>query len=278
MIEASSIPYTAEVVSRRQESPSIFTLELRLKDSDIAQAYRFVPGQFNMLSLFGVGEIPISIVSAPDRPASLEHTIRQVGRVTHGFAQLDVGDQIGLRGPYGRGWPLEAAQGRDVLVITGGLGCAPVTAVIQEILRHPDAFGQLTILQGVKHSEDHIWRDRYHEWSQHPRTQVLLAADVAGPGWPGVTGPVTQLLDMVHIDPDNSIAMLCGPEAMMAAVTQQLGRRSLPDSSLWLSMERSMHCATGHCGHCQFGARFVCRDGPIFCYSEIRDLLSERGF
>lgn len=271
-------PVVAEVMSRQLESPGIFTLDLSIKDPQVASTYRFKPGQFNMLSLFGVGEIPISISSNPENPVLLGHTIREVGRVTSGFAQLKAGDQIGLRGPFGNGWPLQETPGKDVLIITGGLGCAPVNSVIFEVLRHREDFGKLTILQGVKHSNDIIWRERYDEWSKLENTQVLLAADVSTSEWPGITGPVTQLLEQVELHPEKTHVMMCGPEAMMHAVALELIKLGMPDTGIWLSLERSMHCAKGHCGHCQFGSRFVCRDGPVFSYCEIRALLGKRGF
>jgi len=275
---AMHAPHEAVVVSREQESPSIFTLGLRLSDQEAAVRFRSRPGQFNMLYLYGVGEVAISIMS--NRPGSdiIEHTIREVGRVTHGFAQLGVGDRIGLRGPFGNGWPLNGARGHDVMVITGGLGCAPVVSVINHVIEHREDYGRLTILQGVKHSEDHIWRKRYEQWARSPDTHVLLAADAGTSRWPGVIGPVTLLLEQVEIDPDRTWAMLCGPEPMIHASAEKLLEDGLLTDRLWVSMERNMQCALGHCGHCQFGTRFVCRNGPIFRYAEIRDLLMVRGF
>ena len=154
------LPAEAEIVERIQESPSIFTLRLRFTDPAIRAAYRFAPGQFNMVYLHGAGEVAISIVSDPERSDLLDHTIRAVGRVTEGLSALRAGARIGLRGPFGRGWPVEEAQGRDVVVVTGGLGCAPVVSAINYILERRERFGQLTIVQGVKHADDLIWRER----------------------------------------------------------------------------------------------------------------------
>ncbi|MGD2074496.1 MAG: FAD/NAD(P)-binding protein [Gammaproteobacteria bacterium] len=271
------IPMEAEVVDRVDESESIFTLCLRLTDEQSHRAYRFEPGQFNMLYLYGVGEIAISIVGDPQAPELLHHTIRNVGRVTRGFARLQKGDRIGLRGPFGRGWPLAAAQGRDVLIITGGLGCAPVVPVINHVLSRRTEHGRVAILQGVKHSDDLIWRDRYEKWDREPFTQVLLAADVSGPQWRGYRGRVTGLIEQLEIDLLNSVTMMCGPELMMVASAGRLTERGAEPDSLWLSMERNMQCGVGHCGHCQFGEKFVCRDGPVFPYSEVRTLFGVRG-
>jgi sulfhydrogenase subunit gamma (sulfur reductase) len=272
------LPCEAEIVARTQESTSIFTLHLRLVDDAARTTFRYVPGQFNMLYLYGVGEVPISIVDDVLDGEVLIHAVRSLGRVTRGFAQLKVGDRIGLRGPYGRGWPLAAAQGKDVLVITGGLGCAPVVAVIHRVFRQRSQYGHLTIIQGVRHSEDLIWREHYDRWRDEPDTTVLLAADKAGPGWSWHVGLITELFREVDFDPQRAMAMLCGPELMMRASAEQLTNRGLPEAALYLNMERNMQCAVGQCGHCQIGSRFVCRDGPVFAYPDIKPLLGVAGF
>jgi len=273
------LPREAEVVERIEESPNTFSLHLRLTDG---QPYSFEPGQFNMLYLHGVGEVPISIVAdaaEDDGPnATLTHTIRALGRVTHGLAALQAGDHIGLRGPYGRGWPMRAALDRDVIVVTGGLGCAPSVSIIHHILGRRERYGKLSILQGVKHTDDLIWRAQYDAWAELPDVQVLLAADVASPGWPGHVGLVTTLFEHLELVPQRSIAMLCGPEIMMRAAAEGLHARGLPAEAIYLSMERNMQCAVGHCGHCQIGGSFVCRDGPVFAWPELRGLLGTRGF
>ncbi|MBY4676130.1 FAD/NAD(P)-binding protein [Marinobacterium arenosum] len=271
------LPVSAEVIDRVQESPSIFTLRLRLVDPQQQRAYSFQPGQFNMLYLFGVGEVAISIVSDPQDETLIDHTIRVVGRVTEGLAKLQPGQQIGLRGPFGRGWPMAQAQGRDLLIVTGGLGCAPVVAVINYVLLRREQFGRLTIIQGVKHADDLIWRARYDYWSRLPNTEVLIAADQGGPLWPFHHGRVTDLLERLELVPARSIAMLCGPEGMLKAASEGLRRQGLAGDDIYLSMERNMQCALGFCGHCQYGADFICRDGPVFSYRQIADRLGRRG-
>ena len=274
-------PYTlheAEIVERLQESPTIFTLRLRFTDPGIRSIYRFAPGQFNMVYLYGVGEIPISIVSDPEDPFLLDHTIRTVGRVTRGMARLQAGDRLGVRGPYGRGWPLDKAGGRDVILVTGGLGCAPLVSVINYIIRRREQYGRFVLMQGVKHSDELLWRGKYERWSRMPDTQVMLAADVAGSNWPWLVGRVTALLEQVSIDPMNCIVMMCGPEIMMRTAIENLLQRGVPEEVIWLSMERNMQCGTGHCGHCQLAGKFVCRDGPVFCYQDVKTFLGKKGF
>ncbi|MEJ2058974.1 MAG: FAD/NAD(P)-binding protein [Acidihalobacter sp.] len=272
------LPREAEVVERIQESSTIFTLRLRMTDTEAHARYEFAPGQFNMLYLYGVGEVPISIVSDPEDDHLLDHTIRALGRVTDGLARLEAGARVGIRGPFGRGWPLAEARGRDVVLVTGGLGCAPVMSVINYVTKRRGEFGRLTIIQGVKHSDDLIWRTQYERWAALPQTQVLLAADVAGPGWHGAEGPVTVLFDQAEIDPERAVVMMCGPERMMQASAHLLLEQGIPAESLWLSLERNMQCAVGHCGHCQMGPHFVCKNGPVFSWPEISDLFGTPGF
>jgi NAD(P)H-flavin reductase len=272
------LPAEAEVVERIEEAPSVFTLRLRLCDPAARSDYRFAPGQFNMLYLYGVGEVPISIVSDPEDPEHLLHTIRSVGRVTQGMEKLRAGARIGLRGPYGRGWPLDQAEGRDILVLTGGLGCAPVVSVINYVLLRRPAFGRLTIIQGVKHAQDLLWRERYARWAGQPDTQVLLSADHGGPLWPWHVGLVTEVFDEARIDAGRTLVMMCGPEGMMHASVRELTRRGIGENDIHLSMERNMQCAVGHCGHCQYGASFVCRQGPVYAYPEVKALFGVRGF
>ena len=272
------LPQEAEVMERIQESPTIFTLRLRFTDPARHAAFRFAPGQFNMLYLYGVGEVAISIVSDPEDPQLFDHTIRVVGRVTRGLAQLKTGDRLGVRGPYGRGWPLALAEGRDVMIVTGGLGCAPVVSVINYVIRRRSRFRRLVIMQGVKHSDDLIWRGQYTRWSKQPDTQVLVAADVGATLWPWHVGHVTELFGKVEMDFPRAVVMMCRPEGMMQVAVDHLLERGVLEDNLNLSMERSMNCAVGLCGHCQVGGKFVCQDGPVFSYSEVKPLFGIRGF
>jgi NAD(P)H-flavin reductase len=270
------MPGQAIVLENIQESSTLYTLRLQMAEQQ--EEFRFMPGQFNMLYLPGVGEIPISIVSDPRDEDVIDHTIRKVGRVTNAMASLKPGDRIGLRGPYGRGWPIEEAKGKDIVIVTGGLGCAPVVSMIHYVSKRRERFGHLNIVQGVKHSSDLIWRERYEEWRAQKNTTVLLASDAAEPVWPFHVGRVTDLFDQLEYREGNVCVMMCGPEGMMIATARQLQSMGVESGEMWLSMERNMQCALGQCGHCQFGSRFVCKDGPVFRYSEIDSLLGTRGF
>ena len=270
--------HQAEIVERIEESHNIFTLRLSFTDRTVHNTFSFKPGQFNMLYMFGLGEVPISIVSDPEHDDLFDHTIRMVGRITKAMANLQEGDKIGVRGPYGRGWPMQQSIDKNIILVTGGLGCAPSVSVIHYVLNRRDQYNKLTILQGVKKSTDLIWRKQYEEWNELPDTQVLLAADVAQKGWNWVEGPVTQLFDQANISADNSIVMMCGPEPMMIASANELSKRGFSDHAIWLSMERNMQCAIGQCGHCQYGQHFVCRNGPVFPYEELKQLVKVSGY
>ncbi len=273
----SHLPMVATVVKRVQETPTIFTLKLRL-DSQATNHYRFSPGQFNMLYLYGAGEVPISIVSDPEDDQLIDHTIRVVGRITKGLSQLNVGDQLGLRGPYGRGWPLDQAKNKDVVIVTGGLGCAPVVSVIHYMLKRQSDFSRLIIFQGVKHADDLIWKKQYEQWSALPNVEVRIAASQSTDGsWPWYSGHVTNMINDFSYDINSTIAMMCGPEPMMLAAVDALRQQNINENNIWLSMERNMQCAIGQCGHCQFGKHFICKNGPVFSYGEIKGLFGKRG-
>lgn len=272
------LPMEAMVVGHDRETQDMFTLSLRLTDRVQRERYTFDPGQFNMLQLPGVGGVPISIASDPDQHGNLRHTIRSVGRVTRVLTGLTVGDRLGLRGPYGRGWPLRLAEGHDVVFVTGGLGCAPIVAAICHAVHRREHYGRLIILQGVKHAADMIWRERYDAWARVSNTQVLLAADEPDKGWTGHKGLVTQLLDRASFDATHTVAMVCGPEPMMLGAAERLSSMGVPGERIWLSLERAFQCGVGHCGRCQLGPYFVCRDGPVFQYAQIGWLLGTNGF
>lgn len=272
------LPMPAEVVDNIGEGPGIVTLRLRIKDPQARAAYRFAPGQFNMLALGGVGEVPISVSSDPDEPELIDHTVRAVGRVTEPMVTLKPGATLGLRGPYGTGWPMAAAKGRNILVITGGLGCAPTASVIGYAHERREQYGKITVCHGVRKAQDLIYGERFDNWCKAEDTVCMFAAQESGPGWMGRTGLVTQLLDDLAPDAMDGMTMMCGPEVMMRSVAEELLRRGRPIEDIYVSLERSMQCGLGHCGHCQLGPEFICKDGPVFNYGRVRALMAARNF
>ncbi|MAZ66083.1 MAG: Ni/Fe hydrogenase subunit gamma [Kangiellaceae bacterium] len=271
------IPHEVEIVERVQETPDVYTFKIKFTDPEIAKSYTFKHGQFNMLYLYGVGEVPISIMSNDGE--LLVHTIRAVGRVTNAMMGLQVGDKMGLRGPFGRGWPLDEAKGKDIVFVTAGLGCAPVVSSIRYVIGKREEYGKLVIMQSVKHRHDVLWEPQYDEWRRVPNTQILLAASREKTQWPQwELGRVAVLFDKADYDKDNCVVMVCGPDAMMSGTARTLIDLNVDPKNIYLSMERNMQCAVGHCGHCQFGSQFVCKDGPVFSYPEVEELLRHRGF
>lgn len=272
------LPIEAEVIGCTHETPNIFNLQVSFIEKNRHHSYVFHPGQFNMIYLYGVGEVAISIVSDPEDKQVISHTIRAVGRVTKALQKLPIGARIGIRGPFGRGWPLHKVQGKDIVIVTGGLGCAPTVSIINYILARRSQYGNLTILQGVKHSDDFIFRKQYEKWQLSPHTEIHIAADQAGPKWPWSVGYVTDMIKTLNLQSDNTIAMMCGPEMMMHTAINALIKKGISEDSIYLSMERNMECGIGHCGHCQYGGLFVCKDGPVFSYPEIKSLFRVAGF
>jgi NAD(P)H-flavin reductase len=252
------------------------TITLEFDDSNAA--LHFEPGQFNMLYLFGAGEVAISISGSPARPENLVHTIRGAGSVTAPMLRARRGDAIGVRGPYGSAWPLEEAArtGCDLLLLAGGIGLAPLRPVIYEVLRRRREFGHLIILYGARTPADLLYRKELAAWRAHSGVTVKLIVDRAAAGWSGRVGVITALLGAVQFDPAETIAMACGPGVMMRFSYHELLRRGVGAQRVYMSMERNMKCAVGFCGHCQFSPLFICKDGPVFRADRIEPLLGIR--
>lgn len=265
--------HAATIVEKVRVTEDIDTVRLQLIDPAVRRAFRFQAGQFNMLYVFGVGEVAISIVSDPDEPQVLDHTIRAVGRVTKAIQGMGLGDMLGVRGPFGRGWPLDDARGKDVVVVTGGLGCAPVVGAIDYMFRRREAYGAVTILHGIKTPRDLLYRERFEAWRRHTDTTVLLTSDQPDKTWHDHVGVVTELFERVAIDPVRTVVLMCGPEIMMRIGAPILLHRGIPATALYLSLERHMECGIGLCGHCQMGPYFLCKDGPVMRYEQVAPFL-----
>jgi NAD(P)H-flavin reductase len=257
------------------DAEDTYTLWTTFEDPVARKEYRFRPGQISMVGVFGVGEIPISVSSDPARPAHLAHTIRACGRVTNVIAGLQPGDRITLRGPLGRAWPVEEARGGDLLIVAGGLGLAPLRSAVFEAMRHRGTYRRVILLVGARDPSQILYR-RELEWWRRTRldgVEVHLTVDHADEDWPHREGVVSVLFPEAGIDPKATTVFTCGPEIMMRAVLRDLAAIGVPHERLWLTLERNMHCGVKLCGHCQLGPWFVCADGPIFAWDEIRDLM-----
>ena len=267
----TSLPGRWQVRSVRRELHDIVTLELVPASG---QRPMFVPGQFNMLYAFGVGEAAISISAASDDGAAFVHTVREVGAVSRALAAVQPGASLGLRGPFGTGWPVAEAEGGDLLVIAGGLGLAPLRPVVHAVLRRRDRFGRVSVLFGTRQPADILYRDELDRWRNEGRIDVRVTVDHADPQWTGQVGVVPTLVARATFDPARTVAMVCGPEVMMRFTASALLAAGVGADRIHLSMERNMHCAIGQCGHCQFGSSFVCRDGPVMRYDAVERRLA----
>ncbi len=264
------VPGPARVVAVVRETHDTVTLNLEVEPD-----YAFVHGQFNMLSVPAVGEVPISISGLGD--GVLEHTLRSVGKVTAALAELREGAVLGLRGPYGTGWPLEQGVGRPVVVIAGGIGLAPLRSAIREMIRSPEHFPALRILYGTRSPNDILFDRELLGWIQSGHARTHVTVDRGDRSWTGNIGVVTKLMRRKTM-PADGLYLMCGPEIMMRFCLAELAALGIPDHSIYLSMERNMKCAIGQCGRCQYGPHFICKDGPVFRYDQVKDIFAKPGF
>lgn len=267
-------PQTFRVRKVMNDTYDTFTLELT--PSHGGAEFQFQPGQFNMLYLYGVGEVPISISGDPARSNVLVHTTRAVGTVTKVMSKLKVGDIIGVRGPYGTAWPVEEAVGNDVVIVAGGIGLAPLRPALYHILSNRTKYGKVVLLYGTRTPADILYRKDLEQLRSRFDLEVHVTVDRAMGNWRGNVGVVTNLIPKAPFDPTSTIVMVCGPEIMMRFTVMGLQKRGVALENIYLSLERNMKCAVGFCGHCQFGPVFVCKDGPVFRYDKVREFLNKR--
>lgn len=255
------------------EAEGVRTYRLMLDGNIEPDSYRFVAGQFNMLYLPGVGESAISMSGNPADADGWIHTVRVAGNVTKTLAGLREGDTLGLRGPFGTGWPIDAFLGRDLIIVAGGLGLAPLRPLIYEVMNRPEQFGRVWLICGARTADGLLYQREYASWSSCG-INVLLTVDRVSPGWTGHVGVVTLLIDRLQLPhPEQTSLVACGPEVMMKYAAASGLRMGIPIEHLWLSLERNMQCAAGLCGHCQLGPEFICKDGPVIRYDRVHPYL-----
>jgi sulfhydrogenase subunit gamma (sulfur reductase) len=230
-------------------------------------------GQFVEVSLLGVGEAPFCISSAPSRSEhSFQLCIRRAGSLTHALHTLSPGDQVGIRGPYGRGFPLERFRGMDILFAPGGMGLAPLRSAIWEVLDDRKQYGRVVILYGARNPSELLFLEDIAAWRERDDVELHVTVDAGDEKWKGNVGVITTLFPKIRLSPRNTIAMTCGPPVMYRFVIMELLSRGIPEGKIWLSLERRMKCGVGKCGHCQIGHVYTCQDGPVFSYAEVRHL------
>ncbi|MGA2837087.1 MAG: FAD/NAD(P)-binding protein [Acidimicrobiales bacterium] len=271
------VPEPYRVVGRRTEVGDVVTLSMERCDG--REGPEFTHGQFNMLTAFGVGEVAISISSAPGAVGPIEHSVRDVGAVTHALCTAEVGSVIGVRGPFGTGWGIaDVEDGADVVVVAGGIGLAPLRGAVRDLVaREAAGRGRVLVVAGARSPDQVLYADDLDSW-RRSGSSVDLTVDVGAPGWTGPVGVVTTLLPELPFDPDRAWALTCGPEIMMRFVARGLVDRGVDPRRIRVSLERNMQCGAGLCGHCQLGPLLVCRDGPVVSYGGVADrLFMERG-
>lgn len=262
------------IAKRIRETVDTFSLELTPPRN--LHEFAFLPGQFNMLYVNGVGEVPISISGDAGNQKKLIHTTRAVGAVTAAMSRLKVGDSLGVRGPYGVGWPVTEAIGHDVVVVAGGIGLAPLRPVIYHLLARRADYGRVILLYGSRTPEDILYTKELERWRSRFDLEAHLTVDRATGKWHGNVGVVTELIHRSPFDPQHALAMICGPEIMMRFTILELSKRGVTDDRIYVSMERNMKCGVGLCGHCQYGPTFVCKDGPVYRFDKIKHLFTRR--
>lgn len=269
----SMTPLFYRVTRIWREIPLTYSMEMIPVDD--TQIVSFAAGQFNMLYVFGVGEIPISISGNPLNHKTLIHTVRAVGCTSQSLSMMRPGAMVGVRGPFGSVWPLQAAYGKDIVIVAGGIGLAPLRPALYQMIEERDRFGNVTVLLGARTPDELLYPGEFDVWRK-AGIEIALTVDKAKESWHGSVGVVTRLIPRVRFDPDNTVAMVCGPEIMIRFTATELVKHGMSADQIFISLERSMQCGIGLCGHCQFGPHFICKDGPIFVYQQVKDLLRIR--
>jgi NAD(P)H-flavin reductase len=268
------LPVPYRVAGRRVETLDSATLYLEPVAESLPP---FAAGQFTMLYAPGVGEVAISISGDPaERDGCLHQTIRDVGAVSRALHHAEPGSLVGARGPYGRGWDVASAAGKDRVIVAGGVGLAPLRPVVLDALADRRSFGRVVLIIGARRPDEFLFREQIAAWTGRGDLEVLLTVDVPAAGWNGPVGFVTEPLGRIGVHPDRTVAFLCGPEPMMRFSADVLLRKSVPAEQIRVSLERNMKCGVALCGHCQLGPLLVCRDGPVVTYDQAAPLLTVR--
>ncbi|MFH1504190.1 MAG: FAD/NAD(P)-binding protein [Candidatus Omnitrophota bacterium] len=271
------LPYPVTIENIQQESFDTKTFKVKFTDETQGKEFDYKQGQFAEVSVLGVGEAPISITSSPSRKGFLEFTIRATGKVTDAIHKLKAGDSFHVRGPYGNEFSLEALKGKNIYFIAGGIGLAPLRSLINMVFDHRQDFKHIKILYGAKTPDEICFKEELEEWKKIPDTEVWLTIDKPCEGWGCSIGVVTELWKETKICPENAVAVLCGPPIMIKFVSLKLAESGFKDKDIIMTLERYMKCGIGKCGHCNIGEKFVCVDGPVFSYDQVKTLPHKEG-
>lgn len=266
------VPEPAVVDRVIDETPDTKTFRVHLENEEFAREFTWEPGQFVEVTVFGAGEAPIGFASDPLEASTFEMTVVARGRVTRAMHQLQPGDRIGIRGPFGNCWPLDDIKGMDVLIVSGGCGIAPLRPAILHMLCNRNDYGDLWLLYGARTPADRDYKRDLERWSARNDMKVLQTVDVPDGTWTQDVGVVTVLLDKVIVKPEQTVALVCGPPVMIKFATLNLLKMGFSEDRIVTSLERYMKCGVGKCGHCCINHVYVCTEGPVFTYKQIRSL------
>jgi NAD(P)H-flavin reductase len=272
VVEDPMVPRSFVVTRTRQDTRDTATLWLTAMDG---APLAFEPGQFTMLQAYGVGEVPVSISGDPADDGVLQHTIRDVGSVSHALATAETGARLGVRGPFGVGWDVGTARGRDVVIVAGGIGLAPLRPAVLEICANRAAYGEVTLLYGARTPAERLFTDELPRWAAEHGVAVHVTVDRSDDSWRGPVGLVTGLVDRVVFRPELATVLVCGPEVMMRHTAAAFLDSGAAPADLRVSRERKMTCGIGLCGHCQLRELFICQDGPVLGYGLVASLLTQ---
>ncbi len=269
------LPHLAEIVGVEQETPDIKTFELKFKDGAIGESFDYKPGQFVEFSVFGEGEAPFCISNSPTRKASIECSVKKMGKVTQELHELDTGDTVGIRGPYGNGFPLDELEGKNLLFVAGGIGLAPLRSLINYCLDNRGDFKKITIVIGARTSKDLVYKSEYQIWEKAKDTGIHLTIDRKEENWSHMVGVVPDILEQIKPACKDSVAVVCGPPIMIKFTMLTLLELGFCEEAIITTLEMKMKCGLGKCGRCNVGHLYVCKDGPVFSLAQLRELRYE---
>ena len=266
------LPSLATIQEVRPETPDIATYVVTFDDEGLRESFTYEPGQFAELSIFGVGECPIGIASSPTWKGVLEFCVRAVGTVSNAIHDLEAGDKLGVRGPLGNSWPYKEIRGKDLLFIGGGIGLPPLRSLIQYVLDKRDDYGAVDIVYGARSPQDLVYKKELKEWQERSDVGLHVTVDVGDETWDGPVGFVPPFLKQINPLPKNKVAFTCGPPIMIKLVVDALGEMGYADADIVTTLEMKMKCGVGKCGRCNIGDKYICRDGPVFSFEQLRQI------
>ena len=266
-----TIPETATIEEIKDEIRDVKTFYMSLDNKELDKNFKIKSGQFIMCTIFGAGEFAVSLPPSPENDR-FHLTVRKVGSVTNALHELKAGDKVGIRGPFGNGFPFEEIKGKNIIYVAGGIGLIPLRSSIVHVLQHKKEFGRVLVLHGARTPDDLMYKDNLKEWQSFPGFETYITVDVGTPGWTGEVGFVHTLFDKANLPVENTVAFVCGPPVMFNTVIGELLKRGLRDDCIISTLERHMKCGVGKCQHCAIGRTLVCTDGPVYTFRQIKTL------